>query len=67
MNERHGCYNREPFNDGYPAQDGYKDVSGMDGLYARAARVVLVEHTMSRDCRHPERDTDPRCATGDAT
>lgn len=62
MNERHGCYNRKPFSDHYIAGDGLKIVDAQDGTIAFGKKIVRIKHTMSRDCRHPERATDQRCA-----
>lgn len=54
MTDRHGCYNRKPFAGHYEAQNGWWS--------SRERRMAIVTHTMSRDCQHPERATDPRCA-----
>lgn len=54
MTDRHGCYNRMPFKEAYMAQHGWS----FSGMAIRS----LIKHNMSRDCRHPERATDPRCA-----
>lgn len=49
----HGCHNRSPFRESYPAQDG-RDEEGH-------TKTVQVPHVMSKDCRYDLRVTDPAC------
>ena len=63
MSDRHGCYNRKPFKDTYGAPNGLKCIKLHDEMdYIIVQKRAQIKHTRSRDCRHPERATDPRCA-----
>lgn len=62
MTDRHGCYNRKPFKTVYDAPNGLKHIMLHDEKdFIITQKRDQIKHTMSRDCQHPERATDPRC------
>ena len=52
---RYGCWNREPFADGYCAPN-LEHVGDAFVLYA-----LWIPHAMSRDCRYDLSVSDPNC------